>query len=201
VAGFTQSMEALITALRKLPGVGPRTAERFAFFLLTQPASVSKEIAQGVMRLKETTRFCRVCYNLAEAELCAVCQDPGRDKTVVCAVEHPKAIIALEKAGQFKGLYHCLLGALSPLDGIGPKDLTIDALRNRLRAGTVRELIVATDSDMEGESTALYLVRELKGLPGLKITRIASGLPMGSNIEFSDQVTLTRALEGRRILT
>jgi recombination protein RecR len=199
-------MEALIQALKKLPGVGPRTAERFVFFLLSQPESVSRDLAQAILRVKETIGFCSVCFNLADDELCAICRDPHRDRSVICVVEDHRSIRAFEKSASFKGVYHVLLGALSPLDGIGPKDLKIQALRARIESGPVREVILATDSDLEGESTALYLAKELKGVvpSGLeapvRITRLASGIPMGSTVEFADQVTLNRALEGRTSL-
>jgi len=207
VAALTASMEALVGALKKLPGVGPRTAERFAFFLLTQPSSISKELAQAILRVKETVGFCRTCYNLADEELCSICSDPARDKSQICVVEHPRGIIAFEKAGGYKGIYHVLLGALSPLDGIGPKDLKIQDLKSRIRSGGVSEVILATDSDLEGEATSLYLTKELKALaqtmaagasPAIRITRLASGIPMGSAVEYADQLTLTRAIEGRR---
>jgi len=207
MSGLTASMEALVAALKRLPGVGPRTAERFTFFLLTQPASVAKELADSILRVKETIGFCKVCFNLADEELCSICRDPGRDKSLICVVEHPRSILSIERASVFKGVYHVLLGALSPLDGIGPRDLKIQELKERLRAGGVREVILATDSDLEGESTALYLVKELKGVihslgPGspVAVTRLAAGIPMGSTVEFADQVTLSRALEGRRAL-
>ena len=199
--GLTASMEALAEAFKKLPGVGPRTAERFSFYLLTQPSAVARELAQAVLKVKETVGFCKNCFNLADEELCTLCQDPSRDKSQLCVVEHPRAILAIEKAVSYKGLYHVLLGALSPLDGITPKDLKIQELKERIKTGRIREVILATDSDLEGEATALYLTKELKVLgqgSGLHLTRLASGVPMGSTIEFADQMTLTRALEGRR---
>ncbi len=199
--GLTASMEAVVNAFRKLPGVGPRTAERFAFFLLSQPVTVAKEISQAIMRLKETIGFCSVCYNLADGPLCAICRDDARDKTIVCVVEDPRAVIAFEKAGGYKGVYHLLWGVLSPLDGLGPKDLKIQELKERIKKGGIRELILATDSDMEGEATALYLSKDLKNPASATIphiTRLAYGIPMGSAIEYADQITLTRAIEGRR---
>ncbi len=196
--GLTASMEALVSALNKLPGVGPRTAERFAFFLLTQPEGFAKELAQAILKVKETIGFCRTCFNLADEQLCSICRDLARDPSVLCVVEHPRSIIAMEKAGGFKGVYHVLLGVLSPLDGIGPKQIKIHELKERVKSGAIREVILATDTDLEGEATALYLARELKG--SVPITRLAAGLPMGSSIEFADQVTLSRALEGRRQL-
>ena len=203
MAGWTVSMEALIQALKRLPGVGPRTAERYAFFLLSQPASFSKELSAAMLRVKETIGFCRTCFNLADGDLCAICQDPARDKSAICVVEDHRSIRAIEKGGGFKGLYHVLLGALSPLDGVGPRELRVQELKARVKAGGVREVVLATDSDLEGEATALYLARELKGLAqngSPRVSRLAFGIPMGSSIEYADQVTLSRALEGRRSL-
>lgn len=200
---LTDSMKALIEALKRLPGVGPRTAERYAFHLLSQPLSVSKELSEAILRVKQTIGFCKTCFNLADGETCAICSDPGRDRSLLCVVEDHRSIRAIEKAGGYKGVYHVLLGALSPLDGVGPKDLRIQELRSRVRAGGVREIVLATDSDLEGESTALYLTKDLRALapePALKITRLAFGIPMGSSIEYADQVTLSRALEWRRPL-
>lgn len=199
MAGLTASMEALLAALRRLPGVGPRTAERYVFYLLTQPASVTKELSEAILRVKETVGFCSACFNLADEELCSICRDPHRDQAVVCVVEDHRSIRAIEKSGRYKGRYHVLLGALSPLEGIGPRDLKIQELKARIQAGGIREVILATDSDLEGETTALYLTKELKVLSdGLKISRLAFGIPMGSSVEYADQVTLTRAMEGRR---
>ena len=203
MAGLTASMEALIQALKKLPGVGPRTAERYVFYLLSQPSSVAKELSEAILRAKQTIGFCKVCFNLADGEICSLCRDPNRDKSVICVVEDHRSIRAMERTGGYKGVYHVLLGALSPLDGIGPKDLRVQELRGRIKAGGVREVILATDSDLEGETTALYLTKELKGLgadPPIHVTRLAFGIPMGSSVEYADQVTLGRALEGRRPL-
>jgi len=206
MSAWTVSMEALVQALKKLPGVGPRTAERFVFFLLSQPESVSRDMAQAILRAKETIGFCSLCFNLADDDHCAICRDPHRDRSVICVVEDHRSIRAFEKSAAFRGVYHVLLGALSPLDGIGPKDLKIQALKSRIESGPVREVILATDSDLEGESTALYLAKELRrmvpeqGKQPVRVTRLASGIPMGSTVEFADQVTLTRALEGRRSL-
>ncbi|MBI3332918.1 MAG: recombination protein RecR [Candidatus Omnitrophica bacterium] len=202
MSALTASMEALIHALKKLPGVGFRTAERFAFYLLTQPVEVSRELTQAILRVKETIGFCKACFNLADEELCTICRDPARDKSTICVVEHPRSIIALERSGGYRGVYHVLLGVLSPLDGIGPRDLKIEALKARVAAGGVKEIILATDSDLEGEATSLYLSREFKELAreGVQVTRLAAGIPMGSSVEYADQVTLTRAMEGRRKL-
>ena len=203
MSALTASMESLVEAFRKLPGVGPRTAERFAFYILSQPVTVARNLSQALRRVKETIGFCRVCYNLADGELCTICRDPHRDKSMICIVEDPRGVIAFEKAGGYKGVYHVLLGVLSPLDGIGPKDLKIFELKNRIGGGAVREVILATDSDMEGESTALYLAKELRPLnpsTPFHISRLAYGIPMGSTVEYADQVTLVRAMEGRRPL-
>lgn len=200
---LTDSMKALIEALKRLPGVGPRTAERYAFYFLSQPFSVSKELSDAILRVKQTVGFCKTCFNLADDEICTLCRDPAREKSLLCVVEDHRSIRAIEKAGGYKGVYHVLLGALSPLDGITPKDLRIQELKQRVKAGGVREIVLATDSDLEGESTALYLTKELRALApetALKITRLAFGIPMGSSIEYADQVTLSRALEGRRPL-
>lgn len=203
MAGWTTSMEALIQALKRLPGVGPRTAERYAFFLLSQPSAFSKELSDAILRVKETIGFCRTCFNLADGDLCSICQDPARDPSILCVVEDHRSIRAIEKGGGFKGVYHVLLGALSPLDGVGPRELRVQELKARVKAGGVREVVLATDSDLEGEATALYLARELKGLAqngSPRVSRLAFGIPMGSSIEYADQVTLARALEGRRSL-
>ena len=202
---MTASMEALIQALRKLPGVGPRTAERYVFYLLSQPSAVAQELSEAILRVKEAIGFCKICFNLADGDTCVFCRDPGRDPAVLCVVEDHRSIRAMEKTGGYKGLYHVLLGAISPLDGIGAKDLRIPELKARLKAGGVREVILATDSDLEGETTALYLTKELKelspqGTAPLKVTRLAFGIPMGSSVEYADQITLGRALEGRRPL-
>jgi recombination protein RecR len=201
MAGWTASMESLVEAFRKLPGVGPRTAERYAFYLLSQPASVSKNLSEAILRVKQTVGFCKTCFNLADGELCDICKDSKRDGSLVTVVEDHRSIRAFEKSGGYKGVYHVLLGALSPLDGIGPKELRIPELKTRVKSGVIREIILATDSDMEGESTALYLAKDLKTVSSsVKISRLAFGIPMGSSVEYADQVTLTRALEGRRIL-
>lgn len=202
MAGLTASMEALLAAFKKLPGVGPRTAERYVFYLLSHPGSVARELSEAILRVKQTIGFCRICFNLADGQICTLCRDPARDKSVVCVVEDHRSIRAIEKTGGFKGVYHVLLGALSPLDGVSPKDLRIQELKARIKAG-VQEVILATDSDLEGETTALHLTRELRALAqdgSLRVTRLAFGIPMGSSIEYADQVTLNRAIEGRRPL-
>jgi recombination protein RecR len=179
-----------------MPGIGPKSAERIAFHILRLPHSEAKALAYSILKVKENIRFCRLCGNLSEEDLCGICDGPGRDKEVICVVEQPTDIMAIEKSGAFLGLYHVLGGALSPLDGVGPEDLRIAELLSRIRTQKIKEVIIATDSDSEGETTALYLSRVLKK-EKIKVTRIAYGLPMGSNLEYADQVTLARALKGR----
>lgn len=199
MAGLSGTMEALVAELRKLPGVGPKTAERLAFYLLQSPKEQVHALARALIQVKETIRFCEVCNNLSDEARCAICRDSRRDPGLLCIVEHPRDVVAIERAGGFKGVYHVLLGALSPLDGIGPKDLKIAGLIERVRKGQFREIVIATDSDTEGETTALYLAQQLKSL-NVRLTRVAQGLPMGSHVEYADQATLARAFEGRREL-
>ena len=189
----------LLDALEKLPGVGPRSAERMAFHLLRTSPEEARELAQAIRDAKERLRFCEVCFNLSEGGRCPVCQDASRDPSVLCVVEEPKDVLAIEKTGAYRGLYHVLLGAIAPLDGIGPELLKIDELLRRLTDGVVQEVIVATDADRDGETTAAHLSRLLRPM-GLKLTRIASGIPVGSHLEYADQATLAKALEGRREL-
>jgi len=187
----------LLEALEKLPGVGPRSAERIAFYLLRTSREEARELAQAITEVRDRLRFCDVCFNLSETPRCPVCQDAARDPSVLCVVEEPKDVLAIEKTGSYRGLYHVLLGAIAPLDGIGPELLKIDALMRRLSDNVVQEVIVATDADKDGETTAAYLSKLIRPL-GLRLTRIASGIPVGSHLEYADQATLARALEGRR---
>jgi recombination protein RecR len=189
----------LLEALEKLPGIGPRSAERIAFHLLRSPRDAVHALAQAVTDAKDHLRFCDICFNLSEAERCAICQDPARDPGVLCVVEEPKDVLAIEKTGAYRGVYHVLLGAIAPLDGIGPELLKIDELLRRVAEGTVQEIIIATDADKDGETTAAYISKLLRPT-GLRLTRIASGIPVGSHLEYADQATLVRALEGRRAL-
>jgi len=189
----------LLEALEKLPGIGPRSAERIAFHLLRVPNTQAQHFAQAILDVKHHLRFCEVCFNLSETPRCQICQDASRDPAVVCVVEEPKDVLAIEKTGSFRGLYHVLLGAIAPLDGIGPELLKIDELLRRLGDEGVREVIIATDADKDGETTAAYLSKLLKDR-GLSITRIASGIPVGSHLEYADQATLARAMEGRRAI-
>lgn len=190
----------LLEALEKLPGVGPRSAERMAFYLLRVPRDEATELASAITDVKDRLRFCEVCFNLSEGDRCQICQDATRDPAMVCVVEEPKDVLAIEKTGAYRGLYHVLLGAIAPLDGIGPELLKIDELLPRVSDGVVQEVILATDADKDGETTAAYLSKLLRS-KGLRLTRIASGIPVGSHLEYADQATLARALEGRRALT
>jgi len=189
-------MLALITEFAKMPGVGHKTAERLAFFVLKSPSGYAKSIAEAILKVKSQVRFCSVCNNLSDADICEICSDPKRNKEVVCVVENPNDVISIEKTGMYHGVYHVLLGSLSPLDGIGPKELKIQGLLERIEKGTVNEVILATDSNTEGEVTALYIIKLLKD-KGLKLSRIASGIPVGAHLEYADQATLSRALERR----
>lgn len=194
---YARPLIQLLEALEKLPGVGPRSAERIAFYLLRTSREEARELAQAIAEVRDRLRFCEVCFNLSETPRCPVCQDPARDPSILCVVEEPKDVLAIEKTGSYRGLYHVLLGAIAPLDGIGPELLKMDELMRRLADGMIHEVIVATDADKDGETTAAYLSKLLRPL-GLKLTRIASGIPVGSHLEYADQATLTRALEGRR---
>ena len=192
-------VQNLIDELGRLPGVGPKSAQRIAFHLVgTDPADV-RRLAAALVEVTERIRFCRVCGNVAEEEECRICRDPRRDPSVICVVAEPKDVAAIEKIREFRGRYHVLGGAISPIDGIGPEDLRTRELMARLSDGSVTELILATDPNLEGEATATYLARLVKPL-GLRVTRPASGLPVGGDLEYADEVTLGRAFEGRRLL-
>ena len=196
---YARPLTRLLEALEKLPGVGPRSAERMAFYLLRVPKEQARQLAQAIVDVKDRLRFCEVCFNLSELARCRICQDASRDPSMLCIVEEPKDVLAIEKTGTFRGLYHVLLGAIAPLDGIGPELLKIDELLQRLSDGVVKEVIVATDADKDGEATATHLSKLLRTKP-VKLTRIASGIPVGSHLEYADQATLARALEGRTAL-
>ena len=199
MSSHAKPLVRLLEALEKLPGIGPRSAERIAFHLLRGSKEAARELAQSVVEIKERLGFCEVCFNLSETARCPVCQDPARDPSVLCIVEEPKDVLAIEKTGAFRGLYHVLLGAIAPLDGIGPELLKIEELMARLSGGVIQEVIVATDADKDGEATAAHLAQRLRSRP-IRLTRIASGIPVGSHLEYADQATLARALEGRREL-
>jgi recombination protein RecR len=192
-------VQDLIDELSRLPGVGPKGAQRIAFYLLdTDPADLDR-LAHVITEVKDKLRYCSTCFNVAESEQCRICADPRRDRTVICVVEEPKDVLAVEKTREFRGRYHVLGGAISPIDGIGPDDLRIRELLARLADGGVTELILATDPNLEGEATASYLARLIAPM-GLTVTRLASGLPVGGDLEYADEVTLGRAFEGRRRL-
>jgi recombination protein RecR len=190
---------ALIEELSKLPGVGVKTAQRLTFFLLRSPTDQARRLAEAIMRVKESIIYCSRCFNITEADPCLICSNPNRDQEIICVVEEPLDVLALEKTGIYKALYHVLHGALSPVEGIGPKDLRIEELLKRLQDGKVREVILATNPNFEGEYTASYLQKELKPFP-VKVTGLARGLPIGGDLEYADEGTLSRALEGRREL-
>jgi recombination protein RecR len=190
-------VQDLIDELGRLPGVGPKSAQRIAFHLLQADPVDVRRLAEVLVIVKEKVRFCAVCGNVAEEETCRICRDPRRDQTVLCVVEEPKDVVAIERTREFRGRYHVLGGAISPIEGIGPDQLRIKELMTRLADGNVTEVIIATDPNLEGEATATYLTRFLADL-GLRVTRLASGLPVGGDLEYADEVTLGRAFEGRR---
>ncbi len=198
-ATYTAPVQALIDELGRLPGIGPKSAQRIAFHLLKMPADDANRLAQAISEAKARVRFCARCFNIADDELCPICADPRRDGGVLCVVEESRDIVAIERTGEFKGRYHVLLGAISPLEGIGPEQLKVRELLTRLEPEGVQEVIVCTNPNTEGEVTAMYLARTLKPL-GVSVTRIASGLPVGGDLEYADELTLGRALEGRRVL-
>lgn len=187
----------LIEELYKLPGIGPKSAQRLAYHILRRPAADARALASAILEVKEKIALCSLCQNVTDIDPCRVCTDPQRDRTTICVVEEPLDILAIERAGSYRGLYHVLHGAISPVDGIGPEDLKIAPLIDRLRSQQVKEVILATNPNLEGEATAMYLARQLRPL-GLTITRLARGLPVGGDLEYADDITLTRALEGRQ---
>ena len=190
-------VQDLIDELGRLPGIGPKSAQRIAFYLLAADPTDVRRLSDALVEVKEKVRFCSVCGNVAEEDQCRICRDPRRDLTVLCVVEEPKDVVAIERTREFHGRYHVLGGAISPIEGIGPDDLRIRELVARLADGVVTEVILAMDPNLEGEATATYLTRLLRPL-GLRITRLASGLPVGGDLEYADEVTLGRAFEGRR---
>ncbi len=194
---YEGAVQDLIDELGRLPGVGPKSAQRIAFHLLAaEPVDVER-LASTLIRVKNEVKFCTICGNVAEADVCRICGDPRRDPSIICVVEEPKDVVAVERTREFRGRYHVLGGAISPIDGIGPDELRIRELLGRLRDETVTELILATDPNLEGEATATYLARLVNPM-GLTVTRLASGLPVGGDLEYADEVTLGRAFSGRR---
>ncbi len=190
-------VQDLIDELGQLPGIGPKSAQRIAFHILSADAADVQRLVDALQLVKQTVKFCEVCFNIAEEARCRVCRDARRDPTAICVVEEPKDVVAIERTREFRGTYHVLGGAISPIDGVGPGDLTVRELCQRLADGTVQEVILATDPNLEGEATATYLSRLLVPM-GVKVSRLASGLPVGGDLEYADEVTLGRAFEGRR---
>jgi recombination protein RecR len=194
---YAAPVQELIDELGRLPGVGPKSAQRIAFHLLKLSKEDANRLARAITEVKDRVSFCRRCFNVSEGEECELCSDPRRDATVVCVVEEPRDIVAIEKTQEYRGRYHVLQGAISPIEGIGPDQLRVKELLTRLDSEGVTEVILCTNPNIEGEATAMYLARLLKPL-GLRVTRIASGLPVGGDLEYADELTLGRALEGRR---
>ncbi len=193
----TSSVDKLTQELNKLPGIGPKSAQRLAYYLLRAPDEQAKLLADAILLVKQKTRLCSVCFNVTEADPCRICRNDQRDRSKVCIVEQPQDILALEHTGIYQGLYHVLHGAISPTEGVGADDIRIKELLHRLQDGSVSEVILATNTNLEGEQTAMYLNKLISPL-GIKITRLARGLPFGTELEYADDVTLTRALEGRQ---
>lgn len=196
---YSRPIARLIAELNKLPGIGPKTAQRLAYHLVTGSLEDARSLAEAIVEARERTIYCSVCCTITDVDPCPLCRDEARDRTMLCVVEEPKDILALERTREYKGLYHVLHGAIAPMDGVGPQDLKIKELLARLGDGTVQEVILATDPNIEGEATAMYLARLLKPL-GMRVTRMAHGMPVGGDLEYLDEVTLTKALEGRREL-
>jgi recombination protein RecR len=194
---YAEPITRLLEELERLPGVGPKSAQRIAFHILKGDDETANHLAEAITEVKRTIHFCSRCFNFASEDLCEYCADSKRDQTMICVVEEPRDVVAIERTGEFRGTYHVLQGAISPIDGIGPEQLRVRELILRLEDGSVTEVVVATNPNVEGETTAVYLARLIKPL-GVKVTRIASGLPVGGDLEYADEVTLGRALEARR---
>ncbi len=197
MAYYPEPVARLIDAFQRLPGIGPKTAQRLTFYMLKRPPDEARELGEALIAVKEKITYCRTCFNVTDEDPCRFCTDPRRDERVICVVEEPNDLLAMERTGEYRGRYHVLLGALSPLDGVGPDDLKIRELLARLEGRDTEEIILATNPNVEGEATALYLAKLLRPL-AVRITRIARGLPVGGDLEYADQVTLSKALEGRR---
>ena len=194
-----ESIEKLTTQLSRLPGIGRKTAQRLAYYLLGVPREQAQELAQAILQAREQVHCCPLCGTYTDKEKCELCTDPGRSDEIICVVAEPRDVIAMEKTREFRGRYHVLFGVLSPMEGLGPGDIRINELLEKCKGGKVKEVILATNPDVEGEATASYIARLLKPL-GVKATRIAHGIPIGGNLEYTDEVTLAKALEGRRSL-
>ncbi|MBI4632457.1 MAG: recombination protein RecR [Deltaproteobacteria bacterium] len=198
MTGYAQPIKRLIRELGRLPGIGEKTATRLATFIMRASLEDAKQLAESIIEVKEKIRFCSVCFNLTEKDLCDICSDPGRDREAICVVEEPDALIAIEESGSFRGTYHVLHGALAPLDGIGPEQLKVKELMERL-GGAVKEIIIATNPNVQGESTALLITRLLKDRD-VKVTRIAFGVPLGGDLKYTDKMTLSKSIEFRRTM-
>lgn len=198
MAQYAKPIARLVAELSKLPGIGPKTAQRLAFHIIEGSKENAASLSAAIMDAKELVRYCSECFNLTDSDPCAICTGSGRDRSSICVVEEPRHVVAVERTGEYKGLYHVLHGAISPLEGIGPGDLKIKELVSRMQS-QVSEVILATDPNIEGEATAMYLARLLKGI-GVNVTRMAHGMPVGGDLEYVDEVTLSKALEGRRPL-
>jgi len=194
---YAPAIARLLEELERLPGIGPKSAQRLAYHILRIDEEEAGRLADAVVEVKRSIHFCPRCFNFAQNDLCDICADPERDASLICVVEEPRDVIAIERTGEFRGVYHVLQGAISPIDGIGPEQLRVRELVDRIGAGGVVEVVVATNPNVEGETTALYIARLVKPL-GIRVTRIASGLPVGGDLEYADEVTLGRALEARR---
>lgn len=193
---YVSPLQNLIDEFRKLPGIGSKTAQRLAYYVLNLPEEKAIRFSEAIVEAKKKIVYCKVCQNFSDSEICSVCNNPARDKSVICVVENPKDVIQMEKTNEFKGMYHVLHGAISPMDNIGPEDIRIKELMTRISKDNVREVIMATNPNLEGETTAMYISKLVKPF-GIKVTRIAHGVPVGGELEFADEVTLTRALQGR----
>ena len=194
---FPVALERLSEQFARLPGIGSKTAQRLAFYMLGLPQEQAEEFAEAILQARRTVHLCPICQNLTDQDVCPICADPERDQSLICVVAEPKDVIAMERAREYTGVYHVLHGVISPLSHVGPDDIRIRELLERVQSGTVREIIMATNPDTEGEATAMYLSRLLRGL-GVKVTRLAYGIPVGSQLEYADEVTLLRALNGRQ---
>jgi len=196
---YPESMQALIQEFSRMPGVGIRTAERLAFYVLSAPLEPMVRLSEAIQKVNKTIHYCKLCFNLSEEDACTICKDPTRDTHTICVVEEPKDIISIEKSGAYRGIYHVLLGVLSPLDGVGPQDIKIQELISRIKKQGITEVIVATTSDTEGEATAVYLAKVVKACK-VRITRLAQGIPVGSDLEFADRATLSKSILSRQEL-
>ena len=196
---YSPSIEKLIEAFEKLPSIGNKTAARLAFHILNSSTEETNEFVEAILNAKKNLKYCSVCYNISDTDPCTICSNSGRDKSIICVVEDVKDVVAMEKTHEFKGLYHVLHGSISPMNGVGPDDIKIKELLARLMEGEVKEVILATNPRVEGEATAIYLSKLIKPL-GITVTRIAHGVPVGGDLEYTDEVTLSKALEGRRVI-